>query len=86
MTSLNISLPESLRIYIHKQISAGRYGSASEFIRELLRRNQQWEASNELEARLLKGLKSGSATPMTDQDCADIRQRVDRHLQNRRRK
>ena len=36
MTSLNISLPEPLREWIEAQIRRGRYGNASEYLRELI--------------------------------------------------
>ena len=35
MQSLNISLPESLKEFVAGQIAAGRYSSASEYVREL---------------------------------------------------
>jgi antitoxin ParD1/3/4 len=37
MTSMNVSLPESLRQYVEEKVREGGYGSASEFIRELIR-------------------------------------------------
>ena len=40
-TSLNISLPEPLREWIEAQIKRGRYGNASEYLRELIRRDQE---------------------------------------------
>ena len=35
--SMNISLPEPLKQFVDGQIAAGRYSSASEYIRELIR-------------------------------------------------
>lgn len=34
---MNVSLPENLREYVEAKVRQGGYGSASEFIRELLR-------------------------------------------------
>ncbi len=31
MTSLNISLPEALREFVHDQVNSGGYGTASEW-------------------------------------------------------
>jgi antitoxin ParD1/3/4 len=37
MQSMNISLPEPLKEFVDGQIASGRYSSASEYVRELLR-------------------------------------------------
>lgn len=37
MESMNISLPEPLMQFVDGQISTGRYGSVSEYVRELIR-------------------------------------------------
>jgi len=37
MATLNISLPDNLRAYIDEQVASGRYQSASEFVRHLVR-------------------------------------------------
>ena len=36
-TSINVSLPGSLRAFVDGQVSAEGYTSASEFVRELIR-------------------------------------------------
>ena len=41
MPSLNISLPAPLREWIEAQVKGGRYGNASEYLRELIRRDQE---------------------------------------------
>lgn len=76
MESLDISLPESMRAYVEEQTVSGGYGTASEYICELIRSDQKRKATERLEALLLEGLESGAATPMTEQDWADIRASV----------
>jgi antitoxin ParD1/3/4 len=76
MTSINISLPESMKAYIEEQVTSGGYGTVSEYIRELIRQDRKRKAKEHLEALLLEGLDSGSATAMTDRDWEDIRQVV----------
>ena len=44
MTTLNISLPKAMRAFIDEQIAQGNYGTASEYIRELLRAAQKQKA------------------------------------------
>ena len=40
MSTMNVSLPEQLRAYVDEQVVEGRYGSTSEYVRELIRRDQ----------------------------------------------
>ena len=37
MQSMNISLPDPLKQFVDGQVSQGRYSSASEYVRELIR-------------------------------------------------
>ena len=41
MTSLNISLPEALKAYVESQVASGDWGTPSEYIRELIRRDKE---------------------------------------------
>jgi antitoxin ParD1/3/4 len=76
MTTINISLPDSMRPYVDQQVANGGYSSASEYFRELVRQDQKQKENERLEAMLLEGLNSGTATAMTDQDWEDVRQAV----------
>ena len=58
MESMNISLPEPLKQFVDGQISTGRYSSASEYVRELIRADEKRKAEEALEAKLLEGLNS----------------------------
>jgi antitoxin ParD1/3/4 len=40
MASMNISLPEPLRDYVQERIDSGQYASASDYVRDLIRRDQ----------------------------------------------
>lgn len=40
MTTMNVSLPDQLRAFVDDQVVEGRYGSTSEYVRELIRRDQ----------------------------------------------
>ena len=81
MASLNISLPAPLREWIESQVKGGRYGNASEYVRELIRRDQERQAQQRLEQVLLEGVKSGKASPLTKQDWAELRTDVAERLQ-----
>jgi antitoxin ParD1/3/4 len=73
MSTVNISLPESMKAYIDEQVATGGYGTVSEFFRDLIRQDQKRKAKESLETLLLEGLDSGASTPMSAQDWEDIR-------------
>ncbi len=73
MQSMNISLPEPLKHFVDGQISTGRYSSASEYVRELIRADEKREANEQLEAKLLEGLSSAESE-LTPADWRAIRQ------------
>ena len=72
MQSMNISLPEPLKHFVDGQISTGRYSSASEYVRELIRADEKREAREQLEAKLFEGLNS-EESELTPADWAAIR-------------
>jgi len=62
---MNISLPSSLKQFVHDQVTGGTYGNVSEYIRELIREAQREKAKTKLEQMLLEGLESGEPIPVT---------------------
>lgn len=72
MQSMNISLPEPLKQFVDGQIAQGRYSSASEYVRELIRDDEKRKAQEQLEALLLEGLQ-GEVQAMTAEDWTAIR-------------
>lgn len=65
-----------MRAYVEEQVANGGYSTLSEYFRELVRQDQKRKAQERLEALLVEGLESGTATPITDRDWEDIRQTV----------
>ena len=51
MESMNISLPEPLKLFVDRQIAQGRYSSASEYVRELIRADEKRKAEAAAAAR-----------------------------------
>ena len=72
--ALNVSLPEQLRGFVDAQVSSGSYGSASEFIRELLRNEQRRLAKDNLTAFIQAGLDSGDVQAWTPERFDSLRQ------------
>ncbi len=59
MTTVTISLPESLKAFIDEQLATKGYGNVSEYFRTLLRAAQERERESRLETLLVEGLASG---------------------------
>ena len=72
MQSMNISLPDPLKQYVDGQISTGRYSSASEYVRELIRADEKRKTEEQLEAKLLESLNSAESE-LTPADWRAIR-------------
>ena len=40
MTTMNISLPDGLKTFVDEQVAGGLYGTSSEYVRTLIRQDQ----------------------------------------------
>jgi antitoxin ParD1/3/4 len=65
---MSFALPESMRDYIDQRVAAGHYGNTSEYIRELIRRDQQEQAKQRLRDLIAEGLDSGPGRRRTKAD------------------
>jgi antitoxin ParD1/3/4 len=66
MTTVNISVPDSMRAFIDEQVAKGGYSTTSEYIRQLLRQEAERVAQARLETLLLEGLDSGELIEIND--------------------
>jgi antitoxin ParD1/3/4 len=73
MSTMNISLPEALKSFIDDQVTERRYGTSSEYVRELVRRDQQRQ---KLRALLLAGAASAPTAPVDASYFDALRARV----------
>jgi len=72
-STLNISLPPDMKAWIDRQIRAGQFGTASEFMRHLVRQAIAQSTRASIDDQLIEGLDSGRPTPMTRAGWAEIR-------------
>jgi antitoxin ParD1/3/4 len=70
---MNVSLPDELRSYVDEQVVGGRYGSTSEYVRELIRRDQDRQR---LRALLTSGVESDPGPLADDRYFQQLRARV----------
>ena len=85
MQSMNISLPDPLKQFVDGQIAQGRYSSASEYVRELIRADEKRKAEEQLEAKLLEGLNSAESE-LTPADLGAIRSEARAKVEARKKK
>jgi len=76
MPTMNISLPENLKEFVESQVQSGDYSSVSEFMRELVRREQKERLREQVEQRLLEGLNSGEGVESTPEMWRNLHQEV----------
>jgi antitoxin ParD1/3/4 len=75
MSTMNISLPDSLRAFVDEQVAQRGYGTSSEYVRELIRRDQE---RIHLRNLLLAGAASAPGTPADGAYFDALRKRIDR--------
>ena len=73
MSTMNISLPEALKSFVDAQVSSGGFGTSSEYIRELIRKDQERLHQREL---LVAGASSKPAAAADSAYSASLRDRV----------
>ena len=63
--TLSIALPDTLRAYVTQRVASGEYGNTSEYMRDLIRKDQRDQRLTRLRKLLEDGLASGPAEPVT---------------------
>ncbi len=72
MATMNVSLPEPMKAWVEAQARSGRYGNTSDYIRDLIRREQDRAAKIANMQRLVtEGLESG-ITDLSKEDLLKI--------------
>jgi antitoxin ParD1/3/4 len=57
---MNVSLPDTLRSFVEQQVAERGYGTSSEYVRDLIRKDQERQALRQL---LLEGAASPPGLP-----------------------
>ena len=73
MSTMNISLPDALKSFVDEQVSQRGYGTSSEYVRELIRKDQD---RLQLRGLLLAGAASSPAAPADARYFDGLRARV----------
>lgn len=73
---MSFALPENMRDYIDARVNDGNYGNTSEYLRELIRRDQHEQAAQRLRDLIADGLASGEGREATDDVIDELRERA----------
>lgn len=74
MATMNVSLPAPMKDWVEAQARTGRYSNASDYVRDLIRRDQERAAKIAHMQRLLtEGLESGISSESMDDIAAAAR-------------
>jgi antitoxin ParD1/3/4 len=73
MSTMNISLPDSLKAFVDEQVSQRGYGTSSEYVRELIRRDQD---RLQLRNLMLAGASSAPTAPVDEAYFEGLRERA----------
>lgn len=78
MATMNVSLPDPMREWVDQQIQTGHYSNASDYVRDLIRRDQVYLDKREI---LVQALIAGEESGKSSETIEDIWTRVKaRHL------
>jgi len=77
MTTMNISLPDTLKQFVDTQVATAGYGTSSEYVRQLIRRDQERE---QLRGLLLQGAQSAPSGLADDAYFAELRSGINQRL------
>ena len=65
MASLNVSMPDPMREYVDERTEEGSFGTPTEYIRSLIRQDQQAREKQLLEKKLLEALDDDRVEEVT---------------------
>lgn len=80
MSSVNISIPDSLRRFVERRTEEQGHRTISDYFRELILKDQKRESEDRLEKLLLEGVNSGDPLAVTSEYIgAKLQRLVEQH-------
>ncbi len=77
MATMNISLPDQMKEWVDTCVESGRYASASDYVRDLVRKDhERIEATARLQKEIDKGRQSGISSKTPDEIFTEARARA----------
>ena len=80
MATMNVSLPDPMKDWVEDQVKTGHFSNASDYVRDLIRRDQEYQEQREaLIKALVVGEKSGVAERTIKEIWRDVKARRSRN-------
>lgn len=77
MATMNVSLPDAMKEWVEQRAETGRYSNASDYVRDLIRRDQEREAKIKAMQKLIdEAIASGESERSMDEILEDARRRA----------
>lgn len=74
MATMNVSLPEPMKNWVENKVSNGQYANSSDYIRDLIRRDQNaHQQQQQLIQALIDGENSGESEKTLDSLWAEVK-------------
>ncbi len=73
MATMNVSLPDLMKEWVEEQIKTGHFSNVSDYVRDLIRRDQEYHDRRET---LVKALIAGENSGVSERSLEDIWQSV----------
>lgn len=79
MATMNVSLPDLMKDWVEAQAETGRYSNASDYVRDLIRRDQErQEKIAHMQGLVAQTLESGVSDKSMDEILNEARKRAPR--------
>ena len=79
MATMNVSLPDAMKQWVEDQSADGRYSNASDYVRDLIRRDRERrEKIARMQLLVSEALESGTGTRSMDAIREEVRARLGR--------
>jgi antitoxin ParD1/3/4 len=71
--TVSLSLPKDLKRWVDRQVWEGGYGTANEYLRDMLRRARKRQARRRIDDQLIEAVRTGATKVMDNADWSSIR-------------
>lgn len=77
MATMNVSLPDAMKDWVEGRTETGRYSNSSDYVRDLIRRDQEREAKIKAMQKLIDEAIEGGESELSVEEIFDcVRQRA----------
>ena len=77
MATMNVSLPDPMKAWVEDQAKGGKYGNASDYVRDLIRKDQDRQNKiAQFQKFISDGIESGMSTQTMEELLLEARARM----------